>query len=144
MSQRLVAAVCYRRRNGDIEFLIVRTKGGKYWTFPKGHIKKKPAELPWCAAKREAGEEAGVDGSIEREPFTHYAYYKGENAQEEVVAAFLMLVESEREPDEPDRDPRWFTPEVAMEKLSKRRREERFALEHQRVIKEALVRLKRN
>ncbi len=44
MSQRLVAAVCYRRRNGDIEFLIVRTKGGKYWTFPKGHIKKKPAE----------------------------------------------------------------------------------------------------
>ncbi len=55
-----------------------------------------------------------------------------------------MLVESEREPDEPDRDPRWFTPEVAMEKLSKRRREERFAVEHQRVIKEALVRLKRN
>ena len=49
MSQRVVAAVCYQRRNNGIEFLLVRTKGGKYWTFPKGHIKKQIDELPWHA-----------------------------------------------------------------------------------------------
>ena len=31
-----VAAVCYRVRSGDIEFLLVQTRGGR-WTFPKGN-----------------------------------------------------------------------------------------------------------
>lgn len=143
VTQRVVAAVCYKLSNNQVEFLLVRTKGGKHWTFPKGHIKKDRAEPPWQAARREAGEEAGVDGLIEKEPFTHYAYSKGEDVQEDVVGAFLMHVESERAPDEPERDPTWFAPEKAIKKLSKGRREKRFALEHQRVIEEALVRVER-
>jgi predicted NUDIX family NTP pyrophosphohydrolase len=142
-SRRLVAAVCYRRRNSEIEFLLVRTKGGKYWTFPKGHVKGYPAEPPWYAAGREAGEEAGVGGLVEREPFTHYAYYKGGDAQDEKVAAFLMRVDLQRKPDEPDRDPTWFTSQEAMKKLAEGRRETRFALEHKRVVEEAVVRLKK-
>jgi hypothetical protein len=31
-----VAAVCYRVRNDEIEFLLVRTRGTGRWTFPKG------------------------------------------------------------------------------------------------------------
>ena len=31
-----VAAICYRRRAGAIEFLLVNTNGGSKWTFPKG------------------------------------------------------------------------------------------------------------
>ena len=50
-----------------------------------------------------------------------------------------MRVESEREPEESYRDPKWFTPEEAMKKLSKHRREGKFVLEHQRVIQEALA-----
>lgn len=141
MDPRIAAAVCYRRAEGGIEFLLVHTKGGKYWTFPKGHIKIKQAEAPWHAAGREAGEEAGVDGSIDREPFTHYTYYKGKGSREEMVAAFLMRVTSEREPDEPDRAPQWFTPEAAVQKLSEGRHEEKYIAEHKRVIHEALIRL---
>jgi 8-oxo-dGTP pyrophosphatase MutT (NUDIX family) len=139
-AQRLAAAVCYRRADSGIEFLLVRTKGGKYWTFPKGHIKVKQKEAPWYAAKREAGEEAGVDGSIDREPFTRYAYFKGKGAREEIITAFLMHVTSEREPDEPGRNPQWFTPEAAVQKLSEGRHK-KFIIEHRRVIDEALSRL---
>lgn len=49
-----------------------------------------------------------------------------------------MTVESEYKPDEREREPQWFTPEVAMEKLAERRREEKYIQEHQRVIREAL------
>ena len=31
-----VAAVCYRVRNDSVEFLLVRTRGGR-WIFPKGN-----------------------------------------------------------------------------------------------------------
>lgn len=142
MSKQVVAAVCYRRRNGEIEFLLVRTKNGEYWTFPKGHVEHEPPELPSDAASREACEEAGVGGSIETEPFIYYKYYKDKDGHEDVVAAYLMLVESEGMPNEPNRDPQWFTPEAAMKKLVKHRREKKYVREHQRVVKEAMARLK--
>lgn len=141
MSMPIAAAVCYRRTNKAIEFLLVRTKGGKRWTFPKGHLKSEPPEQLWEAASREAAEEAGVTGKIEKEPFTYYAYFKGGNTQPETVAAYLMSVESLREPDESERQPNWFSPEEAAERLSKRRRK-KYANEHERVIQEALERLK--
>jgi 8-oxo-dGTP pyrophosphatase MutT (NUDIX family) len=142
MPAPVVAAICYRRRNGKIEFLLVRTKDGKFWTFPKGHVEKEPSELPWKAAQREAGEEAGVGGAIETEPFTSYAYGKSD-ARQDIVAAYLMSVESERKPDEPEREPQWFSPERAIEKLAAGDREEKHRREHERVIREALARLER-
>ena len=58
-----------------------------------------------------------------------------------MVSADLRPVESERKPDEPDRAPRWFTPELAMKKLAQHRQEANWAREHERVIPEALARL---
>ncbi|MGH7766454.1 MAG: NUDIX hydrolase [Candidatus Binatia bacterium] len=142
MPAPVVAAICYRRKNGKIEFLLVRAKSGDYWSFPKGHVEKEPSELPWQAAQREAGEEAGVGGAIDTEPFTSYAYGKN-NAREDDVAAYLMSVESERKPDEPEREPQWFSPERAIERLAAGDREERYAREDERVIREALARLER-
>lgn len=142
MPAPVVAAICYRRRNGKIEFLLVRAKGGNSWTFPKGHVEKAPSEPPWEAAQREADEEAGVGGAIETEPFTSYAYGKS-NAREDVVAAYLMSVESERKPDEPERKPQWFSPERAIEMLAAGGREEKHMREHERVVRAALARLGR-
>jgi 8-oxo-dGTP pyrophosphatase MutT (NUDIX family) len=142
MPRPVVAAVCYSHRSGEIEFLLVRTKGGKRWTFPKGHVEQEPPELPWVAAKREAREEAGVSGSIETKPFTHYPYHTGGRKHEMMVAAYLMRVEWEGTPKEPYRKPQWFTPELAMKKLAERRKE-KYKLEYQRVIREALARIDR-
>jgi 8-oxo-dGTP pyrophosphatase MutT (NUDIX family) len=140
MARPVVAAISYRRKNGKIEFLLVRTHGGRYWTFPKGHVEKEPLELPWQAAQREACEEAGVSGTIETEPFTSYAYSKGEHVEDDNVTAYLLSVESQRKPDEPERKPRWFTPEEAVKKLGKGRAN-KYAREHERVIEEVLRRL---
>src|SRR5258706_7336546 len=51
-----VAAVCYRVRGTEIEFLLVRTGSG-HWTFPKGGVE--PGLTHAQAAALEAFEEAG-------------------------------------------------------------------------------------
>lgn len=143
MPRQVVAAVCYQIKNDKIEFLLVRTKRGRRWTFPKGHVKRKISELHWVAAQREAREEAGADGSIEKEPFTCYLYRKGKKATEHVVAAHLLHVESKSEPDESYRKPKWFTLEKAGKKLAKKR-EKKYELEHKRVLEEAEARIRDN
>src|ERR1044071_5687660 len=65
-----VAAVCYRRRGPEIEFLLVNTNGGSKWTFPKGA--PEPSMSHSQAAEREAWEEAGVHGEIEPRHFHLY------------------------------------------------------------------------
>jgi 8-oxo-dGTP pyrophosphatase MutT (NUDIX family) len=135
----VAAAVCFRQVDGDIEFLIVRTSGGKRWTFPKGHIK--PGESPAEAAEREAAEEAGVRGTIETEPLIHYLYPKWPTG-EYLVSAYLLRVVNDEDPAplEEGREPRWLSPEDATSKLGKNRRR-RDANEHRKVIRAAIARL---
>src|SRR5438045_6900142 len=56
-----VAAVCYRQIHSYVEFLLVRTKRGR-WTFPKGSIS--PQLGARKSAEREAWEEAGALGEV--------------------------------------------------------------------------------
>jgi 8-oxo-dGTP pyrophosphatase MutT (NUDIX family) len=117
-----VAAVCYRRAGGSVEFLLVRTKGGNRWTFPKGHIER--GEQPWQAAAREALEEAGVRGRIESKPFALYPHEKHTRDGQRVeltVAAYLLEVESDFDTPEPWRTPTWFAPDPARQKLAENR-----------------------
>ena len=138
-----VAAVCYRRVGGSIEFKLVRTKGGRHWTFPKGHIEK--GEEPWTAAQREALEEAGVRGSIVSEPFAIFPHEKrgpdGRRVQL-TVAAYLLHVESESDTPEPGRDPTWFPPDQAKQRLAQGRGP-RYQQAYSRVIDEACKELQR-
>jgi 8-oxo-dGTP pyrophosphatase MutT (NUDIX family) len=137
-----VAAVCYRRVGQSVEFMLVRTTGGNHWTFPKGHVEA--GEAPWAAAQREALEEAGVRGGIESTPLTLYPHEKhtsGGRAVELTVAAYLLHVESEADTPEPGRDPTWFPPEQAKQKLAENRRPQ-YQQAFSRVIDEACKRLK--
>ena len=138
-----VAAVCYRRRNSHIEFLLVNTNGGGKWTFPKGapddHLSHSQA------AEREAHEEAGATGIIEPRHFHVYIHSKGVfwqsgGVQEYVVKAFLMEVQQTRRPEETFRNPTWFDPEEARVILAKGR-EVKYAHELQAVVDRALERL---
>ena len=65
-----VAAVCYRVKKGSVEFLLVRTRGGGRWTFPKGSTEAGLTHAQ--AAALEAFEEAGVHGRIEEASFARY------------------------------------------------------------------------
>ena len=138
-----VAAICYRRRGADVEFLLVNTNGGNKWTFPKGSPETHLSHSQ--AAEREAAEEAGALGTIEPRHFHLYIHSKGVfwqpgGAQEFVVKAFLMEVREMRRPDELQRHPTWFSAEEARQRLAKGR-EVKYAREQEAVIDRAMERI---
>jgi 8-oxo-dGTP pyrophosphatase MutT (NUDIX family) len=140
----VAAAVCYRKQAGGIEILLVQTKGGGKWTFPKGHIKAEERDRPWKAAAREAGEEAGVVGRCSETPLLHYLYPRpapDDRKREDRVAAYLLEVESEQKPLEVCRTPRWFTLDGALAQLGEGGREPRYVREHKGVLNAAGKRL---
>jgi 8-oxo-dGTP pyrophosphatase MutT (NUDIX family) len=133
----VVAAVCYRRQaNGEVEFLLVRTRAGR-WTFPKGGVDRDPTAA--SAAAREAYEEGGVRGQVEPLAFTWYLHHKNAGDAHTVIAHLCRVLHAEA-PRELFRTPRWFTAERAKQRL----REERpriYAEELERVVDQALRRL---
>ncbi|HEY6770399.1 MAG TPA: NUDIX domain-containing protein [Candidatus Sulfotelmatobacter sp.] len=138
-----VAAICFRRRAGVIEFLLVNTNGGNKWTFPKGSPEARLSHSQ--AAEREAVEEAGALGTIEPRHFHLYIHSKGvfwqpSGVQEFVVKAFLMEVHQTRRPDESMRNPTWFSADEAKRRLAKGR-EIKYAKELSAVIDRALDRI---
>ncbi|MEA2157184.1 MAG: hypothetical protein QOE11_3324 [Solirubrobacteraceae bacterium] len=112
--RQVVAAVPVRpRAGGGLEFLLVRTRSGSRWTFPKGGCER--GETPGEAAAREAVEEAGASGRISPTALARYRY------GEDRVAAFLLEVTCDGARAEHGRDPTWFGFEAARRKLAEGR-----------------------
>ena len=136
-----VAAVCYRLRNQEIEFLLVNTSG-KRWTFPKGSAE--PGLTHAQAAALEAFEEAGVHGRIEEAPFTRY--FRGKRigrrsaAKDLAVNAYLCEVSRLESPQEAGRNPTWFAASEAKRHLRKGR-EADLGAEMARVVDRAARRI---
>ena len=96
-------------------------------------------------AQREALEEAGVRGTVVSEPliiFPHEKHKPDGRRVELTVAAYLLHVESESDTPEPGRDPTWFSPEQARQKLAEGR-PPRYQQVYSHVIDEACARLQR-
>ena len=141
-----VAAVCYRRSENTIEFLLVNTNGGNKWTFPKGSPEARLSHSQ--AAEREAAEEGGALGTIEPRHFHLYIHSKGvfwqpNGVREYVVKAFLLEVTQTQRPSEPSRNPTWFSAEEARKILSKGR-EVKYAAEMRAVIDRAVEQIEAN
>jgi len=138
-----VAAVCFRVRKGQIEFLLVETDGGR-WTFPKGSVESGLTDAQ--SAALEAYEEAGVHGRIEEAAFARYIRRKNAGVVrptvEVVVNAHLCEVSRLEEPQELDRNPTWCSAEKAKRRLRERRIEADGA-EHCRVVDLAVSRIHR-
>lgn len=146
-----VAAVCYRVRSSDIEFLLVRTGSG-HWTFPKGSAE--PGLTHAQAAALEAFEEAGVHGRMEEASFTRYIRRKGgrarnsarsgERSAEKEIAIQAHLCEVSRldPPQERNRNPTWFSAEKAKRRLREDRTRE-YGAELTRVVERAVSRIRR-
>ena len=137
------AAVCYRRSQFSIEFLLVNTSSGK-WTFPKGRIA--PGLSGPETAAREALEEAGVRGRIANACLAHYVDLKRalghDNASREIViAAHLLEVRSLCRPEESGRNPTWFSPRETKYWLADRRAL-KYSRELTRIVDLALQQIK--
>jgi 8-oxo-dGTP pyrophosphatase MutT (NUDIX family) len=136
-----VAAVCYRMRKMKIEFLLVRTRKGR-WTFPKGGVVRGLTRAQ--SAALEAFEEGGVHGRIEKASFTGYVLRKGRasEAAQTAIEAYLCEVLRLDAPQEADRDPTWFAAEKAQLRLQEERTAED-GTELARVIARAISRIER-
>ena len=137
------AAVCYRRRGGSIEFLLVRTRGGR-WTFPKGSTE--PGLTHAQAAALEAFEEAGVHGRMEEAAFASYnrpqSGGKRRSAIKVSVSAHLCEVTRLDPPQEANRNRTWFSAEKAKLALREDRPSE-YGTALARVIDRAVARTQR-
>jgi len=128
-------------RNREMEFLLVRTRNG-HWTFPKGGVDEDASNAE--AAAREAYEEAGVKGRIEHTPFVSYLHCKPTQLRSRrravLVNAHLCKVRRLVPPQEPYRDPTWFSASEAKRRLREHRTPE-YAAEVLRVIDQATERI---
>jgi 8-oxo-dGTP pyrophosphatase MutT (NUDIX family) len=143
-----VAAVCYRVHRNAVEFLLVRTRGGGRWTFPKGSAE--PGLTHAQAAALEAFEEAGVHGRIEEASFARYRRKRGDGehrafrSDEKVVGVNAYLCEVLRlsPPQESKRDRTWFSADEARQRLREGRKNDG-GTEFARVIERAVARIQR-
>jgi 8-oxo-dGTP pyrophosphatase MutT (NUDIX family) len=137
-----VAAVCYRIKGDELEFLLVRTRSGR-WTFPKGGVDGDATNAD--AAAREAYEEAGVKGRVEYTPFHWYFHSKRDRllARRAVVPVHAHLCEVDRlvSPREGHRNPTWFNADKARRRLRENRSAE-LAGEVVQVIDRAVLRIR--
>ncbi|MGA1804966.1 NUDIX hydrolase [Rhizobium sp. HT1-10] len=70
------AAICYRRMpgTGEIEVLLISTRGSGRWVIPKGWAMSN--KQPHQVAEREAWEEAGIRGKAKKKAYGYYTYLK--------------------------------------------------------------------
>jgi 8-oxo-dGTP pyrophosphatase MutT (NUDIX family) len=138
-----VAAICYRIKDDEIEFLLVQTRAGR-WTFPKGRVEDDSTRA--AAAAREAFEEAGVQGAVEADPFVTYLHSKSPHiraAQAELtVDAHLCEVRTLVAPEESFRNPTWFSISKTKRRLHEGRRY-RYGSELSEVVDQAVTHISR-
>jgi 8-oxo-dGTP pyrophosphatase MutT (NUDIX family) len=92
---------------GLVEVLLVTPRGGEGWIIPKGKVEPRLG-VPGSAA-REAMEEGGVRGEIDRSAFDQYRH--GGDDDGPLVSVFLMRVTRELSswPESHQRERRWAT-----------------------------------
>jgi 8-oxo-dGTP pyrophosphatase MutT (NUDIX family) len=143
-ARQQVAAICFRILSTGVEFLLVRTRRGR-WTFPKGGAQAGLTHAQ--SAALEAFEEAGVHGRIEEIAFIRYTLRKFKAANKDVesqalVHAYLCEVLRLDAPQEANRNPTWFSSARAKRRLGEGRTRENGA-ELARVVDRAIARIRR-
>jgi 8-oxo-dGTP pyrophosphatase MutT (NUDIX family) len=107
------AALPYRRRGDSrTEVMLVTSRETGRWIIPKGWPQKR--KKPHTSAAREAREEAGVVGKIERDPIGSYSYEKRLRSGDLIaceVRVFPLKVSRQKRgwPEKEERKSQWFS-----------------------------------
>jgi 8-oxo-dGTP pyrophosphatase MutT (NUDIX family) len=113
------AALPYRSRGRSrTEVMLVTSRGARRWIIPKGWPQK--GRAPHRSAAREAFEEAGVVGVVDRSPLGSFAYRKrlksgGVVVCEVKVYPLKVSRQSKRWPERRERKIRWLSAKKAAE-----------------------------
>jgi phosphohistidine phosphatase SixA len=111
---RQSAVLPYRRRYGDLEVLLITSRGKGRWILPKGIVE--PGLTAAESAAKEALEEAGVEGIMADAPLGSYRYEKWGGICDVDVYPLLVSDELADWPESGVRRRRWLpVPEAAQE-----------------------------
>lgn len=108
-----VAALPWRRHNRSIEVMLITSRDTGRWVLPKGWPE---AREPLCeAAAREAGEEAGLTGTVSTLEVGRYFYAKalstGQQVPCEVLVFPLKVIDvAAKWKERHERERKWVTP----------------------------------
>lgn len=112
-----VAALVWRMHNGQLQIMLITSRGTGRWVMPKGWPQKGYTFAQ--TAGREAFEEAGVRGEIDPIVFGSYEYEK-DDMEESEISVFTVYIyplkfshQSEDWPEKDQRDFAWFSPDEA-------------------------------
>lgn len=115
------AVIPVRGAGEALRVLMISSRTGKRWVFPKGIVE--PELSPRESAAKEAFEEAGIEGEVLPEPVGAYTYEKWGGTC--AVAVFVMRVEQVAGAWlESFRKREWVTPEEAIRRVREERLQE--------------------
>ena len=90
--QLQVAALPWRRSGGGIEVMLITSRGSGRWILPKGWPES--GEALSDAAAREAGEEAGIAGTVSTQMLGSFHYEKRSDSASYEVRVYPLEVQS--------------------------------------------------
>jgi 8-oxo-dGTP pyrophosphatase MutT (NUDIX family) len=124
----------FRRREGEIHYLIVRAKPDpSHWVIPKGHIES--GESPEAAAVREIWEETGVQAKIIASLGTSTFIYQGKQVH---IIFYLLKYQEETAPQE-ERESHWGLFEETLKLLTFADTKEKLRLAREIVLQDSEV-----
>jgi 8-oxo-dGTP pyrophosphatase MutT (NUDIX family) len=106
------AALPFRRTDEGVEIMLITSRETRRWIIPKGWPMK--GRSPYGTAAREALQEAGIRGHIEKVPIGSYLYIKrglGGQRWPCTVHVFPLAVRAERDSwrEQNERTREWFS-----------------------------------
>ncbi len=105
----------FRIRDGRLEIALVTASSGPHWTIPKGHVED---DLdPHHSAAKEAYEESGLVGHVQRRAIGTYMYEKRGKPHEVAVYALHVQEELRRWPEMLVRKRRWMSADEAASRV---------------------------
>jgi phosphohistidine phosphatase len=113
------SVIPYRVDDGQLQILIIRSSQDKHWVVPKGIAD--PGHSLQDSARKEAWEEAGVEGKVDDEALGSYSYPKwGSTCSVTVYPMAVTLQLPEEVWEERHRGRMWVSPKKAVELLKQR------------------------
>jgi 8-oxo-dGTP pyrophosphatase MutT (NUDIX family) len=116
-------ALCWRERNGKVQVLLVTSRRTGRWVIPKGW--PEAGEKPAATARREAAEEAGVDGKVVPTCLGVFSYVKHPDLHDAlpcIVAVYPVKVRrlARNWPEKGERRRRWFSAKKAAAEIGEK------------------------
>lgn len=108
--------VPFRRKNGEIEVLLITSKKKKKWIVPKGFVEFNLTAFE--SAKKEAYEEAGVIGSTETIELGSYNVKKGIGLCHMKIYSLEVIKVVDDYPENDERKRKWFSIKEAADTVS--------------------------